>query len=61
MTDEAIHYHTLDKRFIHLTTLHATNQYVNKKTGATTNSIESIWALMTRGIKGFITIFLKNT
>ncbi|MCZ0933323.1 MAG: IS1595 family transposase [Oligoflexia bacterium] len=37
MTDEAMHYHTLDKRFIHLTTHHATNQYVNEETGATTS------------------------
>jgi len=60
MTDEAMHYNTLDKRFIHLTTHHATNQYVNEKTGATTNSIESVWALMKRGHKGVYHHFSKK-
>ena len=52
MTDEAMHYHTMDKRFIHLTVHHATNQYVNEETGATTNDLESVWAVMKRGYKG---------
>lgn len=60
MTDEAMHYHTMDKRFIHLTTHHATNQYVNEKTGATTNSMESVWALMKRGHKGVYHHFSKK-
>ena len=60
MTDEAMHYHTLDSRFIHLTTHHATNQYVNEETGATTNAIESVWALMKRGHKGVYHHFSKK-
>ena len=60
MTDEAMHYHTMDNRFIHLTTHHATNQYVNEDTGATTNAIESVWALMKRGYKGVYHHFSKK-
>ena len=52
MTDEAMYYHTLEGGFNHLTTHHATNQYVNEDTGATTNHVESVWALMKRGQKG---------
>ena len=50
VTDEAMHYHTLDKRFDHTSLHHATNQYV--KNGLSTNGIESVWALIKRGYKG---------
>ncbi len=37
MTNEAMHYHTLDNCFNHLTTHHVTKQYVNGTAGATIN------------------------
>jgi len=50
VTDNAIHYHTMDKRFRHALLHHATNQYI--KNGFSTNDMESVWALMKRGYKG---------
>ena len=51
VTDEAMHYHSMDKQFIHSSVHHATSQYVNDS-GLTTNELESVWALMKRGYKG---------
>jgi len=50
ITDDAMYYHSLDKRFKHKSLHHATNQYVDE--GLTTNGFESVWALMKRGYKG---------
>ena len=60
MTDEAMRCRTLDSRFIHLTTHHAANQYVNEETGAAAKAIESVWALMKRGRKGVYHHFSKK-
>ena len=51
IADEAAYYHTMNSRFNHSSVHHATSEYVNKQ-GDSTNSIESVWALMKRGHKG---------
>ena len=52
MTDEYKGYKGLDKHFEHLTVKHSSDEYFCPLTGATTNDIESVWALMKRGYKG---------
>ena len=51
-TDEYKGYIGLDKHYNHLTVNHSAGEYVNLLTGADTNDIESVWALMKRGYKG---------
>ena len=52
MTDEYQSYRELEKHFKHLTVKHSAGEYVSQLSGASTNDIESIWALMKRGRKG---------
>ena len=47
-TDEALHYHRLDRT--HRTVTHSVGQYVNGQ--AHTNGMESFWSLMKRGYHG---------
>lgn len=51
-TDEARSYHGLSERlfFDHATVKHGLGEYV--RDGVTTNSIESVWAVMKRGLHG---------
>jgi len=49
-TDEYRGYSHIGKEFIHRTVNHSQNQYV--RNGVTTNSIESVWAVMRRGLHG---------
>ena len=51
-TDELKGYIGLDKHFEHFTVKHSAGEYVDPFTGASTNDIESVWALMKRGYKG---------
>lgn len=52
MTDEYHGYKGLDKHFEHSTVKHSSGEYYDPLTGATTNAVESVWALMKRGHKG---------
>lgn len=52
MTDEYYSYRGLEKHFKHLTVKHSAGEYVSQLSGASTNEIESVWALMKRGRKG---------
>ena len=52
MTDEYKGYKGLDKDYNHLTVKHSAGEYVCPLSGASTNDIESVWALMKRGYKG---------
>ena len=52
MTDELKGYIGLDKDYNHLTVKHSAGEYFCHASGATTNDIESVWALMKRGYKG---------
>ena len=52
MTDELKGYIGLGKDYNHLTVKHSHGEYVCPASGATTNDIESVWALMKRGYKG---------
>lgn len=49
-TDEYPAYRGLGKDYIHETVCHADGEYV--RDGVTTNSIESVWAVMKRGLHG---------
>ena len=51
-TDEYKGYIGLDKHFEHYTVKHSAGEYVCPLSGASTNDIESVWALMKRGYKG---------
>ena len=51
-TDEFTSYNYTGRHFNHYKVNHKAGQYVNKRTSATTNSIESIWALLKRSIMG---------
>ena len=51
-TDEYKGYIGLNKHFEHYTVKHSSGEYVDPFTGASTNDIESVWALMKRGYKG---------
>lgn len=52
MTDELKGYIGLDKDYTHLTVKHSAGEYFCPVSGASTNDIESVWALMKRGYKG---------
>ena len=52
MTDENQAYRGLDKLFTHSKVKHSEGVYVDLLSGATTNDLESVWALMKRGYKG---------
>ena len=52
MTDELKGYGGLDKDYNHLTVKHSAGEYFCPASGASTNDIESVWALMKRGYKG---------
>ena len=52
MTDELKGYKGLNKDYNHLTVKHSAGQYFCSASGATTNDLESVWALMKRGYKG---------
>ena len=51
-TDENQAYRGLEKLFNHSKVKHSAGVYVCPLSGATTNDIESVWALMKRGYKG---------
>lgn len=52
MTDENMAYRGLDKLFKHSSVKHSAGVYVCPLSGASTNDMESVWALMKRGYKG---------
>ena len=52
MTDELKGYIGLNKHYEHYTVKHSVGEYVDPWSGASTNDIESVWALMKRGYKG---------
>ena len=52
MTDELKGYIGLDKPYNHLTVKHSAGEYVCPLSGASTNDLESVLALMKRGYKG---------
>ena len=60
MTDELKGYIGLDKDYNHLTVKHSAGQYFCPASGSTTNDMESVWALMKRGLKEFIITGLKS-
>ena len=51
-TGELKSYIGLDKHYNHFTVKHSSGEYVCPFSGASTNEIESVWALMKRGYKG---------
>ena len=51
-TDEYKGYIRLDKHFNHFSVKHSAGEYVCPLSGASTNDIESVWALMKRGYTG---------
>jgi hypothetical protein len=50
ITDEHSGYAKLDRDYKHQTISHSAGEYV--RDGVTTNSIESVWAVMKRGLHG---------
>ena len=51
-TDEYKGYIGLDKHFKHFTVKHSAGEYVCPLSGASTNELESVWALIKRSYKG---------